>query len=242
MNQRYGSKSILKDQTIPLGSKYAQHFSQVLCHRNAPKTKDKAMHNLQPQRNSKFPFYCGILSPVIAFFLISLAILVSPWWTWTENALSDLGVDGVNAVLFNSGLILGAILYFIFSLGGLKQFFQNQAIGRIGVFFLMLVAVFMFLIGVFPEQTPYHLHVIVSVGFFVTLVLSLLILAIAMLRIPSERKLGVFTMLLAIIALLPWVVPNPWKGVAIPELIAAVAGAIWSITMSLKLLTKREPN
>jgi hypothetical membrane protein len=174
----------------------------------------------------------------MAFILISLAILVSPWWTWTENALSDLGVDGINALLFNSGLILGAILFFIFILGGLKRFFQNQTVGRIGVFFLLLVAVFLFLIGVFPEPTPYRLHIIVSVGFFATLVLSLLILATAMLRIPSERKLGAFTLLLAIIALLPWVVPNPWEGVAIPELIAALAGTAWSVTMSIRLLTR----
>jgi len=194
------------------------------------------MPNLKSQRNSKFPLYCGVLSPIAAFVLVSLAILISPWWSWTENALSDLGVDGTNALLFNSGLILSAILFFIFVLGGLKRFFQNQVIGRIGVFFLVLVAVFLFLIGVFPEPTPYRLHIIVSVGFFATLVLSLLILAAALLRIPSERKIGVFTLTLAIIALLPWVIPNPWKGVAIPELVAALAEAVWSVTMSIRLL------
>lgn len=195
-----------------------------------PSSKPFARHRI-------FCFF-GIISPVLAFALIMLAISQAPWFSWTRNALSDLGVSGMNAYLFNSSLILSAVLYFIFILGGLKPFFWSQMIGRIGVLLLLLMAVFMLLIGVFPEPTPYHLHAVVSIGFFATLVLSLLILATALLQIQSKRKLGAFTLALAIVALLPWLVPNPWGGLAIPELIAALAGAIWSATMSIKLLTR----
>lgn len=197
---------------------------------------EEAMPGTNQKKKSRIFLICGIFSPVVSFLLISLAILISPWWSWTGNALSDLGVSGTNALLFNSGLILGAILSFLFAFGAVREFFQNHLMGRIGVFFLLLMAGFLFLIGVFPEPTAYHLHVIVSVGFFVTLVLSLLVLAAALVRMSSQKKLGAFTFLLAIIALLAWVVPYPWTGVAVPELIAALAGSTWSVTMSVKLL------
>jgi len=34
----------------------------------------------------------GIVTPIVAFTFISLAIVYSPQFSWTENALSDLGV------------------------------------------------------------------------------------------------------------------------------------------------------
>jgi len=58
----------------------------------------------------------GVLAPLVAFTLISLAITSHPQFSWTGNALSDLGVvEGVTAVLFNSGLIIGGILAIIFA-------------------------------------------------------------------------------------------------------------------------------
>ena len=34
---------------------------------------------------------CGILSPIIGFIFISIAIQSAPWFSWTENWISDLG-------------------------------------------------------------------------------------------------------------------------------------------------------
>ncbi|MEE9152300.1 MAG: hypothetical protein V3U20_10790, partial [Thermoplasmata archaeon] len=63
---------------------------------------------------------CGILSPLIAFTCIGLAILYSPWFSWTDNWLSDLGgfpgerpvwsAHGLSSILFNTGLIIAGIL------------------------------------------------------------------------------------------------------------------------------------
>jgi len=61
---------------------------------------------------------CGILTPIVAFTCIFLAIASYPEFSWTGNALSDLGVqEGVTAVLFNSGLIFSGILALIFASG-----------------------------------------------------------------------------------------------------------------------------
>ena len=63
---------------------------------------------------------CGILLPFVFFTGILIAISYSPWFKWTHNALSDLGVKGISALIFNNGLIFGGLLAFIFSIGLIK--------------------------------------------------------------------------------------------------------------------------
>ena len=48
---------------------------------------------------------CGIAAPIFGFSSIFIAIHYSPWFRWAENALSDLGVEGFSAAVFNSGLV-----------------------------------------------------------------------------------------------------------------------------------------
>lgn len=192
------------------------------------------MDDEKPLTGLRLVAFCGIISPIITFVLISLAIFNTSWFSWTENALSDLGVEGIEATLFNSGLILGGILYIPFALG-IERFFRNQTLGKIGASILLLADVLLIAIGIFPETAPNKIHLYVSVGFFLSLALSLLIQGTAMIQTPAERKLGTFTMLIVIIGLAPWIL-HPWKGVAIPELIAALAATIWSCVMSMKLL------
>ncbi len=63
---------------------------------------------------------CGIFIPVVIFTCLWLSIASSPWFTWTQHALSDLGIQANTAALFNYGMILGGILTLIFSLGLIK--------------------------------------------------------------------------------------------------------------------------
>ena len=70
---------------------------------------------------------CGILTPIIAFVCIFLAINSAPEFSWTENALSDLGVmPGATSAFFNFGLIVSGILGFVFaaSLFRVMRFFE----------------------------------------------------------------------------------------------------------------------
>ena len=48
---------------------------------------------------------CGTIAPIVAFTFILLAILNFPQFSWTENALSDLGVqEGVTQYYLILGL------------------------------------------------------------------------------------------------------------------------------------------
>ena len=184
----------------------------------------------------------GIISPILTLTLIFLAISEAPWFSWTANALSDLGVHAESSALFNSGLIIGGILNIIFAFGVLR-FYQNRTIGKAGTLFLILAGIFLASIGIFPETTPNNIHYIVSVGFFSTLPLSLFIQSTALISTNTHRKLGTFTLLIAVIAIIPWAIwtpLKPYEGVAIPELISALAAATWSIIIGAILLKGKQ--
>jgi hypothetical membrane protein len=172
-----------------------------------------------------------VVTPIIVFTLILLAIHHSPWFSWTENALSDLGVRGIAAVLFNSSLIVGGILTIIFAIG-LREALLNKTLGRIGMPIFILDAAMLCAIGVFPE-TVGDIHLYVSVAFFVLLPISLFLIGVAMMQGDSERKYGLFTIIAGIVAATVWMFQ--WEAVAIPEIIAGLAVSVWSVVLGIKL-------
>lgn len=175
---------------------------------------------------------CGIASPIITLALITTAIILYPPFDWTTNALSDLGVQESSALIFNSSLIVGGILSLLFTFG-LKQFLWKHWLGKIGVLIFAVATINMVAIGVFSENFGY-LHYYVSVMFFMSLPASQFFMAAALARGLSEKALGTFTLVAGLIALLVWVFP--WRSAAIPEIIAALAAAMWSIVLGVRLL------
>jgi hypothetical membrane protein len=178
----------------------------------------------------------GIFAPLIAFMFISLAIVYSPQFSWTENALSDLGVqEGATAMLFNCGLIIAGILALIFASGLLMS--QKAICGKVGAFILVLAAFALTAIGVFPEDVkPTHYYV--SVGFFVLLPISILVLS-ATFFLEAKVKLGLFTFLVAAVATAVWIIhwTIPFgSGVAILEALSAASASTCSIVLGFKML------
>jgi hypothetical membrane protein len=179
----------------------------------------------------------GVLAPLVAFTFISLAITSYPKFSWTDNALSDLGVvEGVTAVLFNSGLIIGGILAIIVA-SGLFIFLRNRVLGKIGAFIFALAALTLVAIGIFTENFG-RIHYYVSVSFFVFAPISMLIICLTFF-VMGKVKMGVFTFLTAIIMASVWVlqfamryVPN----VAIPETISALSASTLSIVLGFQML------
>lgn len=175
---------------------------------------------------------CGIINPVIVLTLISLAISYSTQFSWTTNALSDLGVQNTVAIFFNSSLIIGGILALIFAVG-LRVIFQNRTLGHAGTLILILAAVSLCAIGIFPE-TAGTIHSYVSVAFFTLLPISLFFMGFPMILDSFERNLGLFTVLVGVVMIVVWTLP--WHGgVAIPEILASLAASAWSIVFGTKL-------
>jgi hypothetical membrane protein len=68
--------------------------------------------------------------------------------------------------------------------------------------------------------------------------ISLLIIASYFL-LTRQRRLGTFTFLIAILAAIPWILYfsiHYVPGVAIPELLSALAGAAWAVVIGWKML------
>lgn len=179
----------------------------------------------------------GIITPVVAFACIFLSIASYPQFSWVENALSDLGVKpGLTAPLFNYGLIVSGFLALVFATG-LFKFLRQRILGRIGVFIFILGTLALIAIGIFPENiSPTHYYV--SVAFFVFLPVSMLVLVAAFLLV-RKVKMALFTLLVAIVAVAPWILYFSIRfvpGVAIPEAISALSASTWAIVLGYRMV------
>ena len=163
--------------------------------------------------------FCGLTTPVIVFTLIALSIFYSTWFSWTANALSDLGVHGIAAILFNSSLIIGGVLTVTFAIG-LRETMPRGILARAGILLLILAAAALFAIGLFPE-TAGAIHFYVSVSFFTLFPISLFLIGAAMIRHPRMKRLGVLAVLAGLAAAAVWALP--WTSTAIPEAVSSLA-------------------
>jgi hypothetical membrane protein len=180
----------------------------------------------------------GIVAPIVGFICILSAIATYPQFSWTNNALSDLGVvPGITENLFNFGLFASGLLAFNFALFGLVTYFGKSWVGKIGSAVFAASTLALIAIGVFNENFS-PTHYLVSVGFFMLAPISLFILTCGF-WLSHQRGMAVFTVLVGLAAALPWLllfafnyVPN----VAIPEFLSGLAVSAWVILLAAKML------
>lgn len=177
----------------------------------------------------------GILAPVVGFTMIFLAIRTAPWFSWTGNALSDLGVEGLTAAVFNGGLVMTAAVMMTFSLS-INEVTKGDIVGQAGFVLSLAVAGFLMGIGVFPE-TAGAIHYYLSVAFFASLPLCTLVLAAYMAR-NNMKKLSIISAVAGVISALVWI-PH-WSAVAIPEALSSLAFGVWSTVFGVWMITRKE--
>jgi hypothetical membrane protein len=196
----------------------------------------KSLSESEKSFRVRFGGVAGILTPVFAFTFIGLAIASYPQFSWLNNALSDLGVvPGITSTLFNFGLFVSGLFSFNFALG-LFKFLGKNITGKIGAIILLLASLSLMGIGITPENIrPFHY--IFSVAFFSLVPISLLVIASYFL-ITRQKPMAAFTLLIAILAAAPWVLfiqIHYVQGVAIPELLSALASALWAVVIGWKM-------
>jgi hypothetical membrane protein len=191
--------------------------------------------------------FCGIAAPIIGLACIGLAISYSPWFSWTENYLSDLGgspgdrpiyaAHGIASILFNFGLMVAGILGCCLIIGIKKSRILDTPLGKLGTAFYLLDASALIGIGIFPESTGAP-HTFFSMAFFVLVGFSLFFIGVAQLR-SSEKTFGWFTMALFFFGLMAiplFLAPKPLGSNAIAEMIPIISIALFSIVMGSKLV------
>lgn len=179
----------------------------------------------------------GIIAPIIAFSCILTALASYPAFSWTNNALSDLGIiPGITGPLFNFGLCASGFLGFNFAIFGLLTCIGKNWVGKIGAITYAAATIALIAIGVFNESYS-GTHFAVSVAFFMLTPIALFIITCAY-WLAQNRRIAVFTALAGIAAALPWLllfafsyVPN----VAIPEFISGLAVSVWNIILGYRL-------
>jgi hypothetical membrane protein len=178
-----------------------------------------------------FASWIGILAPLYTILSIGVSIVFSPWFSWTNNALSDLGVSPL-APIFNSGLIIGGILSSFFSMALARA--ERQSLPcYLGSILLLLACLSLAGIGIFPESFG-RLHFYVSLAFFVLLIIASIILGIGFMMRPGTKPLGILSASVGILGILAWTTMR-FPGVAIPEAISAFPASILLLALSLRL-------
>jgi hypothetical membrane protein len=180
--------------------------------------------------------FFGIVAPLFGLIMIGMSIWLSPWFSWTGNALSDLGgAEGFESIVFNSGLMMTAALMMMFSTG-LFEMTKKDIIGEVGSVVYLLSAGLLLSIGLVNITIePWHNYV--SIGFFVALPLSALIVGYFCLR----KKMRFYMLLAwgtAVLAAVIWVLP--WGSAAIPETLSVSYIAVWQMLLAYWMYTRKE--
>ncbi len=177
---------------------------------------------------------CGIASQVTGLISLLIAVSMSPWFSWTENYLSVLGVEGSAITLFNAGVILTGILSLVFAIGLWKSLLSGRLLGFLGMVSLVLGSLAFSGTGIFPRSTGMP-HDSASLAFFLFISLAIFLIGIRV-TTPSQKKWGVLSLaavvLIAAFQLIPW----PWDGGAIPQLLSVLPWSLWIIVFSIRLL------
>jgi hypothetical membrane protein len=188
----------------------------------------------------------GTVAPVVAFGAILLATLLAPWFSWTGDALSALGVPATSAVapLFNYGLVAGGLLAVPYGVAlwvdaGKGSASEDSSLvdrlaGRLVAVLFTASAVSMGLVGVFPiparvalAGTTLEPHFPVAVGFYLGLTATLSVDGIR----RRHQSAGQAALLLAVVHVGSWVAWGQGlrlgPGLAIPETVGALALTAW---------------
>ena len=141
--------------------------------------------------------------------------------------------DANTVVLFNGGLIAGGVIGLAFGYALLQAAGTRAEIAVLGLLGLTLAS--MSLVGVFPQGTAPHFPVAAS--FYLLLTVSLVADALVRAR-AGERTPGVVSAVAGITNIGTWVVwiaaSTPW-GLAVPEILGALAFGAWVCRRSVAL-------
>lgn len=181
---------------------------------------------------------CGLLTPVLTLTLIFVAIALSPWFSWHDNALSDLGVSATPNP-FNAALLIGGGLHLAFVVFGMRGIIGPGRLARLGLGILLLGAIALPLIGIFTE-TYGRTHYYVAATYFLATPLGYILLGSAWLK-RGERVIGTLSIAAGVAALLA-ITLVPHKRIAVPEILAATLMGAWTFSIGVKLWLKESPH
>ena len=174
-------------------------------------------------------FLLLLVAFIIVYSSIAVSIMLSPWFSWSRNALSDLGhcmKSGV-AVIFNFGLITGGLILALYSTIYLRR--ETKASWII----LFLSGYMLQFIGTYDEIYG-RTHLVVSILFFVLFGLSLLSYSL-----EKKSKTGVLFFLSYMVIWIAYYTRVLKGGVSIPEFITSFMVAAFLIIKEFQTVIRK---
>ncbi|MCK4902334.1 MAG: DUF998 domain-containing protein [Thermoplasmatales archaeon] len=176
--------------------------------------------------------FCGVALPIftVLFILRSMDRVID--FSWTENAISDLGRIGYGTSYFNFGLIIIGVLLLIFSIG-LNLALKNQ---RIGPTVFAISAIYLIGVGIYP--LPASEHADLSGLFFIAFIFGFLAFGIKNYKNQDDflKKMGIFALIVVLFAAISPISFLFASGVAIPEAMVIFPGFIWCFVFGINMI------
>ncbi|WP_200531256.1 DUF998 domain-containing protein [Halorubrum sp. LN27] len=167
----------------------------------------------------------GAAATLLALGGIAAAILLDPTFSWTTDALSDLGVRDRSAPAFNWGLILGGAAGVGYAFGLRRSSLETGIADGVRAGVLALAMIAMAGVGVFDLTEP--LHGPAAIGFYALITVVFAIDGLARRGTATGRLALAFApvhvAVWATFAAGWW----PVSGLALPELPGAFMLAAW---------------
>jgi len=171
----------------------------------------------------------GILGPVMVYLSIVVSLLVSPWFNWQTNALSDLGhaVNSEAAPIFNGGLFLAGFFLMLYSMTVFKKHAKySSTCLLVSSFFVQMLAVINLAYG--------PLHYVAAVPHFLTLSLTSVVYGY-----EKRSKFAIGTFLVVMFTWLLYSLNAFNMGIAIPETMSKLV-LLWIMWSGIKILLNKE--
>jgi hypothetical membrane protein len=181
----------------------------------------------------KFSGICGIALPIIFLVVLFVSIQYAPWFSWTNNAISDLGRPEFGLDFFNYTLIAVGILLLFFSFG----LYYSLKKERAGPLILAISSLYFIGVGIFPLPDPNHVDI--SGLFFIAFPLGFLILGLHMhtQATPFIKIMGIYAIGITGIAGCSPIFLLLYSGIAIPEIIILTPGFFWCMRFGIHMLS-----
>ncbi len=168
--------------------------------------------------------YCGVASIALFFLIVGIGIHYNLTFSFFKNAFSDLGSHYANfPAIFNVGLFFVAILMFLFSVYIIE--ISRNKMQTIAGAYISIASVFIFLIGLYNENTKPHDFI--ALYFFIQYFLGIITYGFG--NWKSKVKLSISLLLFSGFILAFFI---PWPSLAMAEsyailLILAFTILVW---------------
>lgn len=181
----------------------------------------------------------ALASAAAGFAGLGAALAMSPWFSWSADALSDLGHPReTSSGVFNAGLLASGVLFVVMAAVLVRTLPQGTRAKAAGA---MLAAggASLSLIGIITEAwgTP---HFVVSFTYFTFVPMGMVLTAWAS---PGRARFGRVTWAASVaswafgISILTAIAfEAPFTSQAVPELAASLINGCWAVAVGLELL------